>query len=71
MPRLYRSRIAVAVLKKHGFYFVSQKGRHAKYRKLVNGKAINTTVPMMKKEIPFGTFHSILEQSGLREEDFK
>lgn len=28
-------------------------------------------VKMSKKEIPYGTFHSILRQANLTEEDFK
>ena len=54
----------------HGFYFVSQKGSHAKYRK--NGNPVLTAiVPANKKEIPYGTFKSILKQAALKEEDFK
>jgi predicted RNA binding protein YcfA (HicA-like mRNA interferase family) len=70
MPKLYSSKDIVKILLKHDFYFVSQKGSHAKYRK--NGTPILTViVPAGKKEIPFGTFKSILKQANLKEEDFE
>jgi len=51
---------------KNGFRFVSQKGSHQKYKK---DKTI-VIVPHPKKEIPMGTFRSIVRQSGLKKEDF-
>jgi len=50
----------------NGFYFVSQRGSHAKYKK-GNRTVI---VPSPKKEIPMGTFRSIIRQSGLTKENF-
>lgn len=38
---------------------------------MMEGKMLTAIVPMAKKEISFGTFHSILRQSALGEEDFK
>lgn len=67
MPELYSSGYIIKILKKRGFVFVSQKGSHQKFRKDSN----IVIVPSPKKEIPMGTFHSILRQSGLRKEDFK
>ena len=52
---------------KNGFAFVSQKGSHKKFKK-ENRIAI---VPDPKKEIPRGTFASIVRQSGIDKEDFK
>ncbi len=69
MPKLYSSNRITAILEKHGFQFVSQKGSHAKYRKGQN-PVLTVIVPMSKKEIPVGTFHSILRQSGLTDSDF-
>ena len=70
MPKLYSSDYIIKVLYKHGFMFVSQKGSHAKFRK--NGDPVLTTiVPADRKEIPIGTFRSILRQSGLIEGNFK
>ena len=67
MPKLLSSEQIVKVLLKEGFYFVKQKGSHGKYRK--DTKTV--IVPMAKKEIPFGTFRSIVRQSGLVEAIFR
>ena len=70
MPKLYSSKQIKKTLERHGFFFVSQRGSHAKYRKV--GSPIQTViVPAGKKEIPYGTFKSILRQSKLNEEDFR
>ncbi len=70
MPKLFSSLEVVKALQKRGFVFVSQKGSHAKFRKI--GKVTLTViVPVGKKEIPFGTFKSILRQANLTENDFK
>lgn len=70
MPKLYSSRWISKILEENGFYFVSQKGSHGKYRK--NGNPTLTVIlPMSKKEIPQGTFRSILRQANLQESDFK
>ncbi|HLG02590.1 MAG TPA: type II toxin-antitoxin system HicA family toxin [Bacteroidia bacterium] len=70
MPKLYSSAQIVKALVKHGFDFISQKGSHAKYRKSGN-PVLTVIVPMAKKEIPLGTFKSILRQSDLKENDFR
>ncbi|MBK8568737.1 MAG: type II toxin-antitoxin system HicA family toxin [Nitrosomonadales bacterium] len=67
MAELYSSRAIVNILLRHGFIFISQKGSHKKFRK---GER-TVIVPDPKKEIPLGTFASILRQSGLSKEDFK
>jgi len=59
----------IKVLERKGFVFISQKGSHIKYRKS-GSVALTVIVPANKKEIPHGTFRSILRQSGLNEEDF-
>lgn len=69
MPKLYSSDYIVKVLLRLGFEFVSQKGSHAKFRKGIN-PVLTVIVPMSKKEIPFGTFRSILRQANLTTEDF-
>lgn len=69
MPKLYSSAHIIAVLLRFGFEFISQKGSHAKYRKSGN-PTLTTIVPANRKEIPFGTFRSIVRQSGLNDEDF-
>jgi len=69
MPKLFSSKQIIKVLQKHGFILISQRGSHVKFRKM--GLEVRTTiVPDNKKEIPRGTFKSILRQSGLEEKDF-
>lgn len=70
MPKGYSSREIVKVLQKHGFTFVSQKGSHAKFRKQEPDRTLTAIIPMAKREIPHGTFRSILRQSNLKQEDF-
>lgn len=70
MPKLYSSSEIIKVLQKKGFVYVSQKGSHAKFRKIGN-PTLTVIVPDGKREIPFGTFKSILRQANLSESDFK
>lgn len=70
MPKLYSSKHIIKVLEKKGFIFVKQKGSHMKYRRKSN-PALTVIVPAAKKEIPVGTFASILRQSNLDEVDFE
>ncbi|MCL5667089.1 MAG: type II toxin-antitoxin system HicA family toxin [Patescibacteria group bacterium] len=69
MPKLYSSSQIIKVLESRGFVFVSQKGSHVKYRKYGN-PTLTVIVTANKRQIPLGTFKSILRQSGLMEEDF-
>jgi predicted RNA binding protein YcfA (HicA-like mRNA interferase family) len=70
MPRPIPLKNVIKILNKQGFFFVSQKGSHAKFRKL--GKPTKTViVKMSRKEIPHGTFQSILLHSELKESDFR
>ncbi|MFH0892378.1 MAG: type II toxin-antitoxin system HicA family toxin [Candidatus Falkowbacteria bacterium] len=69
MPKPIKSQIVIRVLQEKGFFFVSQRGSHAKFKK--DGKPVRVVIVKMgKKEIPFGTFRSILLLSGLKESDF-
>jgi len=70
MPKPYRVRLVLNVLESKGFFFVSQNGSHAKYRKN-NHPPLTVIVPMHGKDLPHSTFRSILRQSGLKESDFK
>ena len=67
MSKLPSSRLIINTLLKNGFRFISQRGSHCKYRK--DDKTI--IVPSPRKEIPIGTFRSIVRQSGLSTDDFK
>ncbi len=62
MSKLYSSGEVEAVLNKLHFRFVSQKGSHGKFK---NEKGRTVILPMNKKEIPKGTFGSILRQVGI------
>jgi predicted RNA binding protein YcfA (HicA-like mRNA interferase family) len=70
MPRPIALRKVINALKRNGFFFVSQKGSHGKFRKIGNPTK-TVIIKMSKKEIPHGTFQSILLQSGLNENDFR
>ena len=70
MPKLYSSKNIIKVLESKEFFFISQKGSHTKYRKTGKNK-LTVIVPHPKKEIPIGTFRSILRQSNLTEADFE
>jgi predicted RNA binding protein YcfA (HicA-like mRNA interferase family) len=67
MSRLFSSKHIIQVLQKNGFTQVSQKGSHKKFR--IAAKVV--IVPDPRKEVPMGTFYSILRQSGLKREDFE
>jgi predicted RNA binding protein YcfA (HicA-like mRNA interferase family) len=66
MTKLPSSQKIINTLLRNGFIFVSQRGSHQKYRK--EDKTV--IVPAPRKEIPIGTFRSILRQSGLNPDQF-
>ena len=70
MPELFSSNEILQVLLQYGFVFVSQKGSHIKYRKR-GTPTLTVIIPADRKQIPVGTFHSILRQSGLTKKDFE
>lgn len=70
MSKLFPSKTIIKVLESKGFVFISQKGSHLKYRKY-GSATLTVIIPANKKEIPYGTFKSILRQATLNEEDFK
>ncbi len=58
------SKQMIKILKKNGFYIVSQNGSHIKLKNAKNNIII---VPYhAKKELAIGTEKSILKQAGLR-----
>ncbi|MBU1684107.1 MAG: type II toxin-antitoxin system HicA family toxin [Patescibacteria group bacterium] len=69
MPRPIKFKLVIKILENQGFFFVSQTGSHAKFRKL-GDPTLNVIVPIYEKEIRHGTFKSILRQSQLKENDF-
>jgi len=70
MPKLYSSFFILKILEAHGFIFISQKGSHMKLRKEGN-PTLTVIVPAGRKEMPMGTFRSILRQSQLSITDFE
>jgi predicted RNA binding protein YcfA (HicA-like mRNA interferase family) len=68
-PRLHSSAAIGKVLEREGFAFISQTGRHAKYRKEGPPK-VTVIVPAARREIPRGTFGSIVARAGLDESAF-
>ncbi|MEP7081119.1 MAG: type II toxin-antitoxin system HicA family toxin [Ginsengibacter sp.] len=70
MSKLYSSTDILKVLYRNGFVFVSQKGSHVKYRK-TGDPTLTVIIPAERKQIPLGTFRSILKQSGLQSSDFE
>lgn len=70
MPKLYSSKWIVKILEENGFIFISQKGSHGKFRRK-GDPVLTVIVPMSKKEIPYGTFRSILRQSQIQESSFE
>ena len=69
LPRLTASEV-ISVLHRHGFIFVSQLGSHQKWRNPNTGKQV--IVPYHKgKQLPLGTLRSIIEGSGISENDFR
>lgn len=59
MHRPIPAQVILRVIQKKGFFFVSQTGSHAKYRKLGN-PILNVIMPIHGKEVPHRTFRSIL-----------
>lgn len=57
----------IKILKKFGFYKVSQKGSHVKYR---NDFTNRIFIIPMHSEIARGTLKSILEQADITIEEF-
>lgn len=70
MPKPYPLRLVIQVLESKSFFFVSQTGSHAKYRKEGN-PTLTVIVPIHGNEIRHGTFKSILRQAKLKESDFE
>jgi predicted RNA binding protein YcfA (HicA-like mRNA interferase family) len=67
MPKCYSSSEIEAVLITLGFIFVSQRGSHQKFK---DKNSLICILPANKKEIPTGTFRSILKQMHISLEQF-
>jgi len=69
MSKLHSSSEVVRVLQREGFLYISQKGSHVKFRK-ISKPTLTVIIPAGRKEIPLGTFKSILRQANLTIKDF-
>lgn len=70
MPKIFSGKQVVKILSKwFGFSFVSQKGSHAKLKKIVAGREIVTIVPL-HKELARGTLSGVLELAQVDEREF-
>ena len=65
---MYSSKEIKRVLTRLNFKLASHRGSHGKFKNESGKIAI---LPINKKEIPMGTFKSILRQIGISDEDFK
>ena len=59
----------VRVLRRHGFFFVDQRGSHQKWRHADGRQVI--VAQHGSKPIPIGTLKSIVKGSGLDADDFR
>jgi predicted RNA binding protein YcfA (HicA-like mRNA interferase family) len=68
LPRLKASEV-IKILQLHGFVLISQRGSHQKWRNDDTNKQV--IVPYHKgKLLPLGTLRSIMEGSGILQEEF-
>ena len=70
--RLYSSNEVIRVLERDGFRVAkdSKRGSHRTFRKVTDGRTIVAVVPLSYRELPRGTFASILRQAGITMERF-
>ena len=69
LPRLKANEV-IRALQRHRFILISQRGSHQKWRNSDIGKQV--IVPYHKgKQLPLGTLRSIIEGSGIPEEEFR
>jgi predicted RNA binding protein YcfA (HicA-like mRNA interferase family) len=67
-PRLKADEV-IKVIERHGFILISQKGSHQKWRNSNTGKQV--IVPLHKgKQLPLGTLKSIIQGSGIPEDEY-
>ncbi len=67
--RTLSGREVCAILSKHGFLHVRQRGSHIIMQKVIPGSTITVPVPD-HKELRIGTSMSIIRQSGLDKSEF-
>lgn len=70
MSKLYSAKEVLRTLQRAGFRVISQRGSHIKLRGVRGGKIQTVIVPNFK-EIPKGTFSSILNQADMTRKEFE
>lgn len=58
------------ILRKRGFTFLRQKGSHRQYVGFVGGRKQQVTVITGQKRFALGTLKSMIDQSGLSEQEW-
>lgn len=70
MPKPLSGKKVIKILcKEFGFYFISQKGSHAKLKKTMISREVITIVPL-HKELTIGTLKGVLELAEVNKKDF-
>jgi len=71
LSRLYSSREVVRALERADFVRMAARGSHLKLRRTREGESRTVIVKHPAREIPAGTFSSILRQAGLSRQEFE
>ena len=58
------------ILRRHGFKLSRQKGSHQQFVGFIKGGKHRVTLTAGRRDFPQGTLKSIIQQSGLSEEEF-
>ena len=67
----YSSRQVIRALERLGFRQVSQRGSHLKLRLITSNETYTVIVKVGAREVPPGTFSSILKQAGITRREFE
>jgi len=68
--RTISSRVVERILRRKGFTLSRQKGSHRQYIGVVRGKRYRVTVVTGQREFTSKTLQSMIQQSGLSEEEW-
>ena len=70
MPKIFSGKRIIKILcREFDFYFVSQKGSHAKLKKSIGNREVITIIPL-HKELAIGTLKGVLELAEINEIEF-
>jgi len=71
VSRLFSSRQIIRALERAGFKEIGQRGRHKKFRAIINDQVFTVIVKHPSPEVPAGTFASILRQAGMSRKELE